>query len=361
MIENKNIIKNDEIDLVELAKVIWSRKWFIVKITGLIVLLGLLIAFTSPKEYQTSCTLIPEAMDGGGGLGGSLGGLAALAGVDLGVGSGANSGINPGLYRSVVQSTPFLLELMSKEFYFEELEKKITLYDYNIKHQKTSLFEKIFSIPYYLINLIKPNREDSNIAPGGVGEYNIIFLTNYQEAVAADLKDRILVTMDWDLNLVTVEVEMQDPRVAAEVTNFTQNYITNYVEQYSVSKSQEQLSFAEKQYQERKKEFELLQLELASFRDQNQFVNTAKARSEEERLLSRYNLSFNIYNQLAQQVETVKLQINEDMPVFTVLEPVKIPINKSGPSILTILSVSFLIGIFLSIFYILVHRFVVNL
>ena len=77
-------IQEDEIDLIELAKVIWSKRWFIAKVTGVFLILGLVIAFTSPKEYQTSMTLIPEAASAEGGLGGSLGGLAALAGVNLG-------------------------------------------------------------------------------------------------------------------------------------------------------------------------------------------------------------------------------------------------------------------------------------
>lgn len=340
--EDKGFEKSDEIDLIELAKVIWTKRLFIFKVTGVFILFGLIIAYTSPKEYKTSCILIPEVIEGGGGLGGSLGGLAALAGVDLGGISGAGSTINPGLYRSVARSTPFLLQLMNEEFYFEEIGKTVSLYEYYLYYRRTSLVSKIISIPFYIVELLNLEKNSINAI---IEIDDIISLTKYQEGVAEHLKERILVTMDWDLNLVTIEVELQDPKVAAKVVAFTQSYITRYVESYAVSKGREQLMFVEKQFQEKKREFEQIQMDLASFRDKNQFVNTASAKSEEERLRSRYNLSFNIFNQLAQQVETIKLQINEDKPVFSVLEPVKVPTEKNKPKRTLIILIFFITGL----------------
>ncbi len=155
------IAQADEIDLVELAKVIWSRRWFIAKVTGVFFLLGLVIAFTSPKEYKSSTTLIPEAAGAEGGLSGSLGGLAALAGVNLGD-AGTTSTLNPALYRSIAESTPFLLDLMNKEFYFEELGKEVSLYNYSIEYQHTSLFSKVLSIPFRLVGLVMPKSSNVN-------------------------------------------------------------------------------------------------------------------------------------------------------------------------------------------------------
>lgn len=343
MESEKEINREGEIDLIELVKFIWSKRLFITKITSVFVAFGLLIAFTTPKEYETSCILIPEAMDGGSGLGGSLGGLAALAGVDLGGMSGGGSTINPGLYRSVAQSTPFLLELINQEFYFQELDLKVSLFDYYMKYQKVGLISKVISFPFYVIGWFSSQDEELMFIEGDASQ--ILSLSKNQENAVESLKERILVTMDWELSVVTIDVEMQDPRVAAEVARFTQTYITDYVENYSVSKSREQLRFVEEQFNQRKEEFEKVQLELAIFRDQNQYVTTSRARSEEERLQSKYNLAFSIYNQLAQQVEKIKLQINEDTPVFTVLEPVKVPVAKSQPNRALILVISVFLGV----------------
>ncbi|MEP0366645.1 MAG: Wzz/FepE/Etk N-terminal domain-containing protein [Cyclobacteriaceae bacterium] len=340
MEDNKQVIKEDEIDLIELVKVIWSKRWFIAKVTGVFMALGLLIAFTSPKEYETSCTLIPEAIGQETKLGGSLGGLASLAGIDLGALAGiGNATINPGLYRSVAQSTPFLTSLMTQSFYFENLEKEVSLYDYYMEHYKVGLFQQMLFFPFRVIAWIKSSEKVGRI------DSDIVKLTKYQQRCADDLKERILVTMDWELNVVTIEVQMQDPLVAAKVAEFTMNYITKYVTDYAVSKSKEQLKYVRDQYENRKDEFEKIQLDLAQFRDQNQYVSTAKAKSEEERLLSKYNLSFNVYNQLAQQVEAIRLQINEKTPVFTVLEPSKVPVEPSTPKGVIIIGFIFIGGI----------------
>lgn len=350
-------IAKDEIDLTELVKTIWSKRMFIAKVTSVFIIMGLVIAFTSPKEYTTSCILIPEAMGAEGKLGGSLGGLASLAGIDLGGINGGSATINPGLYRSVAQSTPFLLELMNKEFYFENLKKRVSLFEYYIEHKKTSLLLKVVSLPLRLIKLLKPTK---NVVTGSNSQNNsFIEMTRDQESIAVDLRDRILVTMDWDLGVVIIEAEMQDSKVTAEIAEFTKNYITNYVENYAVSKAKEQLGFAQRQFREKKDEFEKIQFDLATFRDQNQNVTTARAKSEEERLLSKYNITFNIYNQLAQQVETIKLKVNDETPVFTMLEPIKVPIEKSSPRRALILVAFVFAAIFLSICY-LVILFVQN-
>jgi uncharacterized protein involved in exopolysaccharide biosynthesis len=346
MKENKKILHEGNIDLVQLFKVIWSRKWFIAKVAVVFIFLGLLIAFTSPKEYNSSCILIPETIESDGRLGGSLGGLASIAGLDLNGLTQGGSTINPGLYRNVAQSTPFLLELMNQKFKFEDIENEISLFSYYMEFYKTPLISKLLSIPGTLIGLIKSSSEEEILA-----ELNdsLVLLSKDEQSIVDDLRERIAVTMDWDLNIVSIEIKMQDPRVVAKMTEFTRIYITNYVTEYSINKSQEQLKFVESQLLQRKLEFEQAQLRLATFRDQNTNMNSARALSEEERLKSEYNLTFNIYNQLAQKCEAIKLQVNENIPVFTILEPAFVPVEESSPRKLIILITSVMISLIVSL------------
>lgn len=345
----KKVSQNEEIDLIAIFLEVWKRKFVVVRITGVCILIGLIIALTSPEEYRSSSTLIPE-ITGESSLGGSLGGLASLAGVNLG-GMSANEGMNPGLYRKVAQSTSFLTHLMKQEFYFQRIGSKISLYEYAIEYQRTSLVAKVMAAPRAILSWFKPESKRQSIP-----DYSVILLTAEEEAVVEDLMSRILVTMDWDLFIVTIDVEMQDAFVAAQVVEFTRDYITQYVTDYSVSKSQSQLEFVESQFQIRKEEFEDIQNELAIFRDENQFASTAKARSQEERLNSKYSLALTVYNQLAQQVETIKLQINENTPVFTVLDPARVPLKKSKPRRILILFISGILGIFFGVGVVLVQQ-----
>lgn len=358
--ERKNqIAKEEEINLFELVKVIWDKRGFVIKISTIFLALGAVIAFTSPKEYKTRTILIPELLGEQGKLGGSLGGLASLAGVDLGGFSATSQNINPALYQSVSRSTPFLLELMKQEYFFEDLDNIVSLENYFRFHLNTSLMNKLIALPFNLIKLVK-KKDVLHELYENENNVNLVALSKEDLTVLENLSSRVFVEMDWELNIVTIEVEMQDPVVAAKMAEFTKNYITNYVTAYSISKSQKKLFSLENQYDERKEEFEKAQNKLAEYRDNNLYVNSARVKSEEERLQAEFNLAFNIYNQLAQQREAIKLQIEEETPVFTVLEPVVIPVKDSNPSKILIIFISTFFGSLIGLISILTRIFIIQ-
>lgn len=346
MDQKKNsIVKEDEIDLVELTKVIWSRKWFISKIAFVFLALGGLLAFTTPNYYKSSCTLIPESISNEGQISGSLGGLASMAGIDLGGMNDGGSTINPGLYRSIAKSTPFLLELLNTKFYVKSVNQEVTLYDYFKNHRKSSLTSKIVNAPLLLVDWARSRLSTSSDGPEHIEQIGIT-MTQEEMKMILSLKELVGVTMDWELNVVYIEVQMPEPNLTAQVAKFTLEYITKYVKEYSTSKSVEQLKYIEVQYLEKKQEFEQAQIELARFQDKNQYTNTSIAKSEEQRLQSEYNIKYNVFNQLAQQREQYRLKVNEAMPVFTVLEPVIVPVKKDGPKRLLMLLVFTFFGLF---------------
>ena len=59
--------QEEEIDLLELALKVWAERKWILKCCGYAVIVGLVIAFSIPKEYTTSVMIAPEASDNKGG------------------------------------------------------------------------------------------------------------------------------------------------------------------------------------------------------------------------------------------------------------------------------------------------------
>lgn len=335
----------NSLEIIDLINLLWGKKWFVIRVVLVFVVLGIIYAFTAPKEYVTSATLISEAPTEGQ-IGGSISGLASLAGLDLGGVSGGSQTINPALYETVSKSTLFLLKLMEQNYFFSDIGEEISIHDYYMEHFKTDLLNKVLSAPFQLINLLKGDDVDSTATLNN--NIAAISLTEDEEKIIEDLRTRIFVDIDWELNLVTVQVKMQDPIVAAQMVDFTKDYITNYVTEYAISKSQQQLESIEKQYSERKDDFEAAQMRLAAFRDKNINVTAALVKSEEQRLQSDFDLAFSIYSQIAKQREAIKLQIQDKTPVFSVLEPAIIPIDESEPKKLIILIGSVFIGLALS-------------
>jgi protein involved in polysaccharide export with SLBB domain len=81
------IIKDDEIDLIEVAKTIWAGRKLILKVTAVFLVIGLVIAFGSKVEYEASCKLMPETQEGMKSNLGGLGSIAGLAGINLDMGT----------------------------------------------------------------------------------------------------------------------------------------------------------------------------------------------------------------------------------------------------------------------------------
>ena len=53
--------EEQEIDLIELAQKVWSEKKLIIKWCCIAAVIGLVVAFSIPREYSTSITLAPES------------------------------------------------------------------------------------------------------------------------------------------------------------------------------------------------------------------------------------------------------------------------------------------------------------
>ena len=95
---------------------------------------------------------------------------------------------------------------------------------------------------------------------------------------------------------------------------------------------------------ETSQKFEEAQQRLASFRDRNKNVSLATAKAEEERLTSQYNLVYGVYSELSKQLEQSKIQVKQETPVFTIIEPISVPTKKSKPNRPLILFLGILLG-----------------
>ncbi|MBA6370477.1 LPS O-antigen length regulator [Colwellia sp. BRX8-4] len=80
---------DDEIDLAELWRAIWSGKYIIIVISFIFAVSSIAFALSKPDVYKASILLAPASSDSAGGMGalaGQFGGLASLAGISLGGG-----------------------------------------------------------------------------------------------------------------------------------------------------------------------------------------------------------------------------------------------------------------------------------
>lgn len=336
MDENKvnNGPVEQEIDLVEIIKKVWGQRKFILKITAIFICFGILVALFSGKEYTANSTLVPQT--GEKNAMGGLGGLAAMAGINLN-NVGGNEVLSPKIYPKVLESIPFQKELMQTEIKFEEYEHPVKLIDFytSEEYRKFSLTGVILKytigLPGVIMEAIRGEEPEMKYEKNAADGIVVGTLSKDESECIKMLKSKIALNVNDKEGYVTIAAMMHEPLAAAQLAAKVQVMLQRYITEFKIAKVKANLEFVEERFLEAKEQFEKKQDELAGFRDANRGFASAVARTTEERLNNEYNLAFSVYNELAKQREQANIQVKENTPIFTVVDPVTIPTERSKP------------------------------
>ena len=358
--ETENIIQHQEedtIDIIALLKQLWVARKMILKITMVFLFLGLFVAVFSKKEYTASTTFVPANQ--GEGTKGNLGSLASLAGINLG-GATGGAEISPELYPQIVNSIPFQLELLETKLTIEGQEKPVSYKEYYTTIYSAGVIGNIkkytLGLPGVLLSLFKADAEQEIVSQ----ENQILSLSQENHALIKQLADQINLEVNAKEGFVTISVTLPEATASAQLTLKAQTLLQDYALKFKTQKSIEELTYIEDRYLEKQQEFTKIKLEFARFQDQNNGINTALGKTKLLQLQADYDLVFSVYTELAKQVETQRLQVKKDTPLFTVLKPVNIPNEKSAPKRPLIVIIYLFLGLVLSIGYVLVRPIVLN-
>lgn len=354
-----NTIKTagDEIDLLSLAKVIWNKRKKILYITFCFLVLGFAYALLSPNEFTANTTFLPKTTESSNGAAASLGGLASLAGINLPpIGGGAE--IPPALYPKFASSVQFKRALISVPINVEGVQEKSTYAKYFEEVYQPTLLSKIqkytIGLPGLLIRKFKNSPEKEGQIDEEIG---LIGLTKNEVIHFDRIDSQLKVNTENKDGLVTITFSMPEPLMAAQMAKFALELLQKEVIAYKISNAQEQLRFSEERLNEKKGEFEESQKKLANFRDRNQNIVTASILNQLQQLEAEQTFSFTIYTELAKQVEQSKLQVAKDTPVFSIIQPVTIPTQKSSPRRPLILVIFSVFGFISGMGYVLLSDF----
>ena len=352
--------QEEEIDLVEVIRKLWNNRKLILKITIVFMVLGVLVALFSPKEYTAGCTMVPQSGDKK--MGGNLSGLASMVGINLG---GASSGeiLAPTIYPKIVSSIPFRKDLMETPLKFEDYEEPITLLDSYTKdeYQKFSLGGTIMKytvgLPGVIISAIRG--EDTTTISTGEGSL-IQSLSQDEKKMSEKLNNMISLNVNDKEGYVQLTASLPEPLAVAQLAQQAQVLLQQYITRFKIEKVQSNLDFVRNQYEKSKLRYEEKQEELAKFRDANKNFSSAVAKTKEEVLTNEYNLAYSVYSELAKQLEQAEIAVNETTPILTVVEPVVVPTERSKPKRGLICVLFTFLGVFAGVGTVLAIPFVAN-
>ena len=315
-------------DIVSIVLLLWSKRKRLITNVFIGGVLSIVIAYSIPKEYTSTVVLAPEFASGMS-VSGSIGSLASMAGIDLGAGS--EDAFYPELYPQIVSSVPFLCDLLETEI--EAKYKKntisVTLYEYLKEYQRDPWWISIIGFPGKMLQKMKSDSSTDSVLPS-VRNNNYV-LTRRQQLVMRSLNENINVSVDKGTSVITLSVTMQDPHVAAKMTQMVSDKLQEYIKDYRTAKAKSDYEQTEKIFLESQANYLKAKQAYAEYYDKHQNVTKMQYQIEMDRLQNEQEVAYNVYNQLAQQLELTRSKLLERTPVVVVVEPPILPYKASHP------------------------------
>ena len=334
---SKDIFNKKEINLKELVDYVIERRTIFYWSIAILVLIGSIRFMTAPTIYESVATKLTEVEPGNQSGLSQLSSLANLSGINLPI-AGASSSISPEMYPEIIESKPFLIELVHEKFYFQTKKDSLLLQDYLVEEYSSRPFNVVFgtisSLPSRFISLFTSDQPDAAISvestPKEDGESNYLIFSNEEDLASELLKGALKIEDEG--NLITLSVKMPEALIAAELNNIIFEKIVKYVTDYKTRKLRINLLFIEERTKESEENFIKSQLKLASFRDNNQGIISQRVRSTEEQLQAEFNIAYNVYNSMMQELETSKIQLKKETPIFSEFAAAIVPNNPVNTS-----------------------------
>tara|TARA_Y100001001_G_scaffold160923_2_gene184426 strand:+ start:3121 stop:4074 length:954 start_codon:yes stop_codon:yes gene_type:complete len=294
---------DDEIDLRELFGILWQGKWLIVAVTMLFAAAGVAYALYKPNIYQASVLVAPANNEDSklGGLGGQLGGLASLAGISLGGGSNQTA-----IAKEVLQSRAFITDFIHRH----DLVKPLAA----MKSWDESNSQWVYDREIY-----DPEAEEWLVDENG----NSLKPSDW-DLVKIFREDHISVSEDQDNGMISVSVKNRSPVAAKEWAQWLVKDINEHMRRQDVEEAEASIQYLEQKLNE-----------------------TSIAGMQQV-----------FYQLIENETRTVMLANAQKEYVFKTVDPAVIPEEKSEPKRAMIVIIFTLLGLFLSIFLVVVYGFI---
>lgn len=303
---NKTAENIDDFPLLEIVQILWKKKLLIFLSVLFCSSIALFYAFTEEEVFTTSTIFITKTKNN---TKSNLTNLASLAGLSI----SSSVDTDPSDYLDkVIQDQYFLSNILNRKWFYKNdsllldkiwgLKKDTSKENWEYKYEKLKL------------DYIRKN-----------GILNII--------------------KDKKTGILTLTVNMPDPKLAYEMNVFTLNNLSNYIRNSIQSQIKEKRYFIEKRIQEVKCNLEASENALALFKERNIMSTSPKVVLEEIRLNRNVTLNQELYIQLQKQYELALIEEKDDQALIQIIKNPEIPLQRSKPDRKKILLIGTILGL----------------
>ena len=354
-------MKDDIRLILSYVKNFLAKKRFIFLTVLVFTILGIFIAIFSPKSYQSQTNFLTQ-ISSDSGMGSGLKSIASLIGISVGKKSESKD-LPVFLYPKIMNSLSFQREIMETKINVAGRDSSVTLKKYYTEIKKPNVISKVkkytVGLPRMILRNFRPKSEGI-----GVRIDSLEYITKEELMLINTLRNDLTFGVDEFDGAITISATMPENIAAAQIAESAKNLLQKKIIEYRIAKAQERFKFIDEQYKIKKQEFNDAQSALARYSDRNMFNNTNTSLIRKQQLENQYSLAYQIYSELESQRIRESLNLNEDTPVFTTIQPAIVPLDSINENPVLLIIKFIFIGFIASIFlYVILtgYRFFKNL
>lgn len=342
--------QNYEINLKNIVDKLFQKKWFIIEVTGIFIVIGIFMYFFNTKkdEYSATCTLIFQHDNYKSSVFSEECDCNNLI---------FNDNILPlEIYPQIVSGLPFLQKLMKMDIFSEDENKTMTYLKYynDLKYNRLRFFD---NVKKYTIGLSESTDGPENVDVSiGLSNDSAILFTNDELNCSQILRGHIQVNIDG--KFVVVGVKMPEASVASGMVQNVCLLLQTYLEKLKTQKNQNYLEYLRKCVEEVGVQVEQKQQEIIVF-NKSYTSSSIDAKLQKNRLIREYEALLDLSIALERQILQVNVLMSNPMPVLERINSVIVPVMSvvGGGNLFWIIAFMFF-GFTIGIFLVLVLPFV---
>lgn len=335
--------------LMSYLKDFFRSKRLIYSIVGIFFICGIFITLSTPNEYQSTVGFTLQTASDESPLGSGLKNIAQVVGISLGGDDSEAKDLPVYLYPKIINSLPYQQQLWETPLKFSKIDSTITFRDYYINEGRPDALKTIkkytIGLPSLIIRSIK-KKENNNI--------QYIDSLNYITEEEMMLKEVLVEVLQFSVDEVDgsllIKGRMPEAIPAAQLVESARAILQKEIIKFRIGKAQDKYDFIEKQHSAKKEEFIEAQNKLASYIDRNAYNVTQKSKIQLNRLQSEYDLQKSLFTELERQKLSQSIKIQEDTPLFSILDPAIVPLKPVNDGFLFSIIKYIIIGFICSVF-----------
>lgn len=300
-------------------------------------IMGIVVAFSIPRIYKSVVLLAPETTSSN--MASSISSLASMVGL-YGSNNMTGDAIYPEIYPEVVDAMRFRMQLFDVNVETNDGVLKTNYFDYLKNHQQRAWW----GYPAKWMGQAIEAMKGGATADTAHHQPNPLQPTRAEYKVAAMISGDVVCSVDKKTSVISISAQAQDPKVAATIANAAKERLQVFITNYRTNKARQDLAYMKNLFEEARKQYVAARQKYGSYADANRDLVLESARMRQEELENDMQLQYNIYTQVAQQLQLAEAKVQEKTPAFTVLQEASVPVKHANMPKVIILAMFLMIG-----------------